>query len=296
MAVRALASLRPRRVHVLMPEDGTEKLQKVLARRGLGSRRELEGWISQGRVSVNGKLATLGDRVRPSDLIRVDGRRVNSQALAATPRSRRVLRYHKPVGELCARSDPEDRPTVFERLPPRRHGRWIAVGRLDVNTSGLLLFTDDGDLAHRLMHPSHEIEREYAVRVFGEVPPEALESMRRGVDINGEHYRFERLVDAGGDGRNHWYHVTLRQGRNREVRRVWEAQGVAVSRLIRVGFGPVSLGRKLRPGQSEELPIEEANRLAAAVGLPAASAKRRQVLSSRGRPKPGGRTRRARAV
>jgi len=230
----------------------TEKLQKVLARAGFGSRRELESWIAQGRISINGKVATLGDRVSEKDIIRVDGNVVPREKVAGG--RRRVLMYHKPVGEVTTRSDPEGRPTVFDHLPNLRNGRWVAVGRLDINTAGLLLFTSDGELAHRLMHPSRQVEREYAVRVMGEVPPEMIKRLQEGVELEDGKAHFDSIVDAGGEGANHWYHVTLLEGRNREVRRLWESQGVMVSRLIRVRYGPVTLPRWLRDGKFEDVP------------------------------------------
>lgn len=241
-----------------------EKLQKVLARAGFGSRRQLEEWIRAGRIAVNGRIAQLGDRVSGTDRITIDGR-----AMAAQPHAphRRVLAYHKPVGEVCTRDDPDGRPTIFEHLPRLRSGRWITVGRLDINTSGLLLLTNDGDLANRLMHPSHRVEREYAVRVLGEVGPDILERLTRGVELDDGPARFDALRDAGGAGVNHWYHVTLHEGRNREVRRLWESQGVAVSRLMRVRYGPVVLRRGLRAGHWEELPAREVSALLIAVGI-----------------------------
>jgi 23S rRNA pseudouridine2605 synthase len=242
-----------------------EKLQKVLARAGFASRRELEEWIAAGRVSVNGKIATLGERVGEHDIIRVDGRVVQRARLA--PRQRRVLIYHKPLGEVCTRSDPERRPTIFDNLPRLTNGRWITIGRLDINTSGLLLLTNDGELANRLMHPSSEIEREYAVRVLGEISKETLERLRSGVQLEDGEAHFDRLVDAGGEGANHWYHVTLREGRNREVRRLWESQGVAVSRLTRVRYGNVTLPRSVRPGRFADLKGPDLEGLLALVGL-----------------------------
>lgn len=244
----------------------SEKLQKVLARAGFGSRREIENWISEGRISVNGKVAQLGDRVTVTDLIRVDGRVVSKTRLEHSHNCR-VLLYHKPVGEVTSRSDPEGRPSVFDSLPALRNGRWIAVGRLDINTSGLLLFTNDGELANRLMHPSYTTEREYAVRVLGEIAPETLQALRDGVELEDGPARFTALIDGGGEGANHWYHVTLDEGRNREVRRLWESQGVTVSRLIRVRFGPVSLPRRIRPGRFEEIKGEGLSLLRRSVGL-----------------------------
>ena len=250
-----------------------EKLQKVLAHAGAGSRREMERWIDQGRVTIDGRPARLGERVRPGQRVHLDGRPLPARALA--PRAR-VLLYHKPEGEITTRHDPENRRTVFERLPPLRHGRWIAVGRLDINSSGLLIFTTDGALAHRLTHPSAQIEREYAVRVLGEVPAEALARLTDEVMLEDGPARFERVSEAGGTGANRWYHVVIREGRNREVRRIWEAAGARVSRLMRVRYGPVSLPRRLRAGQSAELEGEERAALYRAVGLPAP-----------GRPTPG---------
>jgi len=244
----------------------SEKLQKVLARAGFGSRREIEAWISEGRISVNGKVSQLGERVTEEDVIRLDGRVVSKTRLAHSHESR-VLIYHKPVGEVTTRSDTDDRPTVFDNLPSLRNSRWIAVGRLDINTSGLLLFTNDGELANRLMHPSYNIDREYAVRVLGEVSAETLDKLKAGVELEDGTGRFTAIEDRGGEGANHWYHVTLEEGRNREVRRLWESQGVTVSRLIRVRYGPVSLPRWLRPGRWEELAEQPLLLLRQSVGL-----------------------------
>lgn len=243
--------------------DG-EKLQKVLARAGVGSRREMERWIAEGRITVDGRPAKLGDRVRPGQRLRIDGRSLPTPTLTPKPR---VLLYHKPEGEMTTRSDPEGRPTVFDNLPAIRHGRWIAIGRLDVNSSGLLLFTTDGELAHRLMHPSAEVEREYAVRVLGAVAPEALKRLTDGVQLEDGAARFESVTDAGGTGANHWYHVVLREGRNREVRRMWEAVGAKVSRLIRVRYGTVQLPRLLRTGRTADLDAEKLGELYQSVGL-----------------------------
>lgn len=244
--------------------DGSEKLQKVLAGVGLGSRRELEKWIEQGRVKVNGVLATLGDRVQRNDSIAVDGRLVSIKPDSRRPR---VLRYHKPAGEVCTRSDPEGRPTIFEQLPPIRGRRWIAVGRLDVNTTGLLLITDDGELAHRLMHPSNEMEREYAVRVYGTLSKDMFAKLTDGIELEDGNASFETLVDAGGEGRNHWYHVTVREGRNRLVRRLWESQDVQVSRLTRVRYGSVELPRTVRAGRWDNLPVADVINLMKSTGM-----------------------------
>ena len=249
------------------PGPRGEKLQKVLANAGLGSRRELEHWIADGRVTIDGEVAKLGDRVTPEQDIRVDG-----QPLAAGARhgvARRVIAYHKPDGEVTTTKDPQGRPTVFDHLPVLRNARWIVIGRLDFNTQGLLLFTTDGALANKLMHPSGEIEREYAVRVLGTVDADMLKRLQEGVELEDGPAHFDTLVDAGGEGANHWYHVTLKEGRHREVRRLWEAVGVTVSRLIRVRFGPVSLPRQLRPGRWMDLDPESEAQLLASVGMQA---------------------------
>jgi len=243
-----------------------ERLQKVLARAGLGSRREIEHWISDGRVTIDGRVATLGERVTPDQKITVDHKPVGRHRRAPTAR---VLMYHKPEGEVSTRSDPQGRPTVFDRLPRLRDGRWVCIGRLDVNSSGLLLFTTDGELANRLMHPSGEIEREYAVRVLGEVTAETLQRLRDGVDLDDGPAHFEDIAEAGGEGANRWYHVLLKEGRNREVRRMWEAVGVKVSRLIRVRFGSVEMPRRLRTGRVEDLDAETMASLYQSVGLAA---------------------------
>lgn len=244
----------------------TEKLQKVLARAGYGSRREMERWIEAGRVSINGKIVGLGERVGENDVVRVDGTVVAKQRMQ-TNRRCRVLAYHKPEGEVTSRNDPEGRKTVFDRLPTIKGGRWIVVGRLDINTSGLLLFTTDGELANRLMHPSYTVEREYAVRVLGEVPKETIEALRIGVELEDGVASFNEIRDTGGEGANHWYHVKLSEGRNREVRRLWESQGVIVSRLMRVRYGTVTLPRYLRPGRWEELSDEQVRELRSSVDL-----------------------------
>lgn len=243
-----------------------ERLQKVLARAGLGSRREIEGWIRAGRITVNGAPAELGATVSAKDHVRVDGRPVTITD-AASQRARTLL-YHKPAGELTTRHDADGRPTVFDSLPKIRNGRWITVGRLDMNTSGLLLVTTDGELAHRLMHPSYQIEREYAVRVLGQVDDAMLERLLTGVELEDGRAAFAGVRDAGGQGANHWYHVTLHEGRNREVRRLWESQGVQVSRLIRVRYGPVPLPPDLRTGRFGDPDAETLKALYEAVDLP----------------------------
>lgn len=233
----------------------SEKIQKVLANAGLASRRQIEEWLREGRISVNGSLAKLGDRITEDAKVRVDGREV--KLIKSASKKTRVLLYHKPEGEICSRSDPEKRPTIFDHLPMLRNGRWITIGRLDFNTSGVLLLTNDGELANRLMHPSTEIEREYAVRVQGQVSPAMLKTLKKGVNLADGPAHFDQITDAGGEGTNHWYHVLVKEGRNRLVRRLWESQDVKVSRLIRIRFGTVVLPRGLRRGQWEELSWEE---------------------------------------
>lgn len=245
----------------------TEKLQKVLARAGKGSRREIEALISEGRVSVDGNVATLGDRVTGKEQIRVDGHPVETQPEAEVVC--RVLAYHKPEGEVSTRKDPEGRPTVFDRLPKLQGARWVSVGRLDVNTSGLLMFTTDGELANRLMHPRHEIDREYAVRVFGEVTEAMLQRLRKGVMLEDGMGKFDTIKYQGGEGMNHWFHVTLKEGRNREVRRLWESQEMQVSRLIRVRYGKIELPRNLPRGGWSEMGLDQVNYLRSEVGLTA---------------------------
>lgn len=242
----------------------SEKIQKVLARVGLGSRRAMEDWIEAGRVSVNGKIAQLGDRVEEGDELRVDGRIVSFTAEEES--IRRVILYYKPEGEVCTRTDPQGRPTVFDALPKLQDQRWVAIGRLDINSQGLILFTTDGDLANRLMHPSSNIEREYAVRVHGQVTEETLETLKTGVMLMDGEAHFDEIVDAGGEGSNHWYHVILREGRKREVRRMWEAQGVQVSRLIRVRYGNIQLPRNLKLGRFIELDKAVIDQLAESCG------------------------------
>lgn len=241
-----------------------EKIQKVLATLGYASRREIERWIEAGRVKVNGEVIGLGTRVGPDDAIVVDGKPV----LRGNPEQQtRVLMYHKPTGEVSTRNDPEGRPCVFDRLPRLRKARWIAVGRLDINTTGLLLFTDNGELANRLMHPSYELEREYAVRVLGEVTPEQIAQLQQGVELDDGPARFVSVLDAGGSGANHWYHVSLLEGRNREVRRLWEAIGHQVSRLHRIRYGSITLPRALRLGRYQELDAQATAQLLQSVGL-----------------------------
>ncbi|MHB9798333.1 23S rRNA pseudouridine(2605) synthase RluB [Pseudomonas sp. MT3] len=266
----------------LIPAPAGEKLQKVLARMGVGSRRDVEAWIEDGRVKVNGAVATLGQRVGDRDAIAVDDRLLKREKIEE--HVRRVLIYNKPEGEVCTRDDPEGRPTVFDRLPRLRSGRWINVGRLDINTTGLLMFTTDGELANRLMHPSYEMDREYAVRVRGEVDEEMIERLKAGVMLEDGPAKFSDIQEApGGEGFNHWYHVVVMEGRNREVRRLWESQGVIVSRLKRVRFGPVFLTSELTMGRYREMGQRELDILSEEVGLtpvalPAVSTKTKEKV------------------
>ncbi|UDL03464.1 23S rRNA pseudouridine(2605) synthase RluB [Marinobacter sp. CA1] len=244
---------------------GPERLQKLLARAGLGSRREIESWIAEGRIKVNGEAAITGQKATTEDRVELDGRRVDLSSAAEV--TRRVLVYNKPEGEVTSRQDPEGRPTVFDRLPRLKDQRWIAVGRLDINTTGLMLFTTDGELANRLMHPSHEIDREYAVRIFGEVDEAMIARLKEGVLLEDGIARFSDIAEAGGSGLNRWFHVTLMEGRNREVRRLWESQGVKVSRLKRVRYGPIFLPSRLSVGRWEEAGQKAVDDLSRSVGL-----------------------------
>lgn len=242
-----------------------EKLQKLLARMGLGSRRQLEQIIKAGRISINTKTATLGDRANVSDEIRVDGRLVRLRA--EREKRRRIIAYYKPEGEICSMSDPESRPTVFDRLPKLTSDRWVMVGRLDINSSGLLLFTNDGELAHRLMHPSGEVVREYAVRVLGEVTPEIAKNLTCGVELDDGMARFDDIKEGGGMGVNKWYHVSIKEGRKREVRRMFESQELKVSRLIRIRYGTMTLPKELKTGRFIELDAKAIDALVLSVGL-----------------------------
>jgi 23S rRNA pseudouridine2605 synthase len=241
-----------------LARTGGERLHKALAGAGLGSRREMEAWIAEGKVLVNGEVARIGMSVFPGDRVKVGGRLV---ALHLSGRAPRVLLYHKPEGEIVSRSDPEGRPSVFAALPRLRGGRWVAVGRLDFNTSGLLLFTNSGELANRLMHPGANLLREYAARVLGELTREARERLQTGVMLEDGEAAFASLEEAGGEGANRWYRVSLHEGRNREVRRLFEAVGCKVSRPIRVRYGPFLLPPRLKRGRCLDLTEEEVRRL-----------------------------------
>ena len=245
--------------------DGkADRLHKVLAQAGIGSRRDMEDLITSGRVSVNGLPAHIGQQVGAGDRVKVNGRLIN---LNFSDRLPRVLMYHKQEGEIVSKSDPEGRATVFENLPRIRGGRWINIGRLDFNTSGLLLFTTSGELANRLMHPRYEIVREYAVRVLGELSEDARQQLLDGVPLEDGPARFMTLEDAGGEGANHWFRVTINEGRNREVRRMFESVGVTVSRLMRVRYGPLILPPSIKRGRAEELNEAQVAALLEAVGM-----------------------------
>ena len=264
-------------------EGGTsERIQKRLAAAGVGSRRTVDQWVAEGRVRVNGRVAAAGTRIRSGDRVRIDGRRVFVPPAADTCR---LLLYHKPPGEVTTRRDPEGRRTVFESLPRLRSERWVAVGRLDINTSGLILFATLGELAHRLMHPRYRMEREYAVRVLGRVDTEMIRNLRRGVALDDGPARFLDIEEEGGEGANRWFRVVLEEGRNREVHRLWESQGVRVSRLIRVRFGPVRLPSRLPAGAFMDVPDRERAALFETVELedpgPPAAVRRRALPRAR---------------
>ncbi len=250
-----------------IPEaEGPERIQKVLARGGIGSRREIERWISEGRIKLNSNLAKLGDCLKPGDHVYINGRPVMWEKYAIQPT--RVIVYHKPAGEIVTRKDPQGRPLVFNKLPKLLVGRWISVGRLDINTSGLLLLTNNGELANRLMHPASIIDREYAVRILGEVSDETLALLKQGIELEDGLAQFTDVKLYGGDGANKWYHVTVCEGRNRLVRRLWEAVNVTVSRLIRVRYGLAFLPKGLKTQDHYEMTAKELDLLLEYVGLP----------------------------
>lgn len=241
-----------------------ERLQKLLAQAGLGSRREIERWIADGRIKVNDEVAELGARASFRDKIEVDGKEVKVDGVG---RTRRILAYNKPEGEVCTLNDPEGRPTVFDRLPKLKGERWINVGRLDINTSGLLLFTTDGELANKLMHPSSEIDREYAVRIRGEVGDDMIKRLKEGVMLEDGMAKFTDVQYFDGEGQNKWFHVVLMEGKNREVRRLWESQEVTVSRLKRVRYGCIFMPKQVPVGTWVELQQKEADDLCALAGV-----------------------------
>jgi len=250
-----------------------ERIQKVLARQGLGSRRQIEAWIKEGLISLNGNIVEPGQQVDVGDVVMHGGRKIIIRDAEQT--LPRVLAYHKPEGEVCSRSDPEGRPTIFDTLPGLKHSRWVAVGRLDINTSGLILLTDSGDLANKLMHPSAQMQREYAVRVMGKASKEQLDKLTNGVELEDGPARFDEIVErsfveeerTNRSSINHWYHVVLMEGRNREVRRLWEAVDLKVSRLMRVRYGSVIMTKNQRPGQTIELDPADIRELAELAGI-----------------------------
>jgi len=246
----------------------SDKLQKLLAHGGLGSRREIEKWISDGRLTVNGKRAKLGDRAAADDRILLDGKLLQLQE--SSEQAIKALIYHKPEGEICTRKDPKDRPTIFANLPGIPGGRWVSVGRLDINTSGLILLTNNGELANKLMHPSTGLEREYLVRIRGRATEQTIEALTgKGVLIDNKPARFERVVtaDMADEGTNHWYRVIIKEGRYREVRRMWDAVGHTVSRLKRIRYGTVKLTRDIKRGQHAKMAPKQLEKLVASVGL-----------------------------
>lgn len=248
----------------LTAEDDAPKLHKVLADAGLGSRRDMEELIIAGRVSVNGEPAHIGQRILPTDQVRINGKLIQRKISKRPPR---VLVYHKSAGEIVSHSDPEGRPSVFEHLPTMKAGKWLAVGRLDFNTEGLLLFTTSGDLANRLMHPRYGIEREYAVRTLGELEEGMRQKLLSGVELEDGVAQFSKISDGGGEGANRWYRVIIGEGRNREVRRMFEAVGLTVSRLIRTRYGALTLPSNLKRGRWEELDEQAVRNLMALSGL-----------------------------
>lgn len=255
-------------------QQPTQKLQKILAQAGLGSRRDMEELIKAGRVTVNGQVAELGARVGDEDMVRVDRKNVRVRAAGKMPR---IMLYHKPEGEIVSRDDPEGRASVFDRLPQMRTSKWIAIGRLDFNTSGLLIFTTSGELANHLMHPRFEVEREYAVRTLGTLTPEQMEQLTAGVELEDGTANFDTISDQGGEGINHWYRVILREGRNREVRRMFEAVGLTVSRLMRVRFGVINLPPRLKRGQTMELEPTQVRQILKWAGIEAPATADRQT-------------------
>lgn len=247
-------------------DENGERIQKILARGGVGSRREIEKWIVEGRFKLNGVTAKLGDKLHQGDHLQLNGRVILWEKYCQQPT--RVLIYNKPTGEVVTRRDPEGRPVVFTQLPKLNPGRWIAVGRLDVNTSGLLIMTNNGELANRLMHPSGLVEREYSVRILGDVTDSMIETLKQGVDLDDGKAHFDDIKFYGGESANKWFRVIVSEGRNRLVRRLWESQNVVVSRLIRIRYGNLMMPEGLKAHSFYELLDEEINELLSSVGLP----------------------------
>jgi 23S rRNA pseudouridine2605 synthase len=264
-SLKQASELKPSKKADSNQADAGERIQKVLARGGVGSRREIERWIDEGRLKLNGCIVKLGDRLKAGDYLQLNDRVVHWEKFAVQPT--RVLLYHKPTGEVVTRRDPEGRPVVFTQLPTLTTARWISVGRLDINTSGLLLVTNNGELANRLMHPSTQVEREYAVRILGDVPEAALDKLKQGVELEDGIAKFDAIRFFGGEGANKWYHVIVSEGRNRLVRRLWESQEVVVSRLMRVRYGPVVLPERLKARTFYELTDKELDLLFEFAGL-----------------------------
>jgi 23S rRNA pseudouridine2605 synthase len=255
-----------RRKENQQPESAPpERLQKVMASAGLGSRRALEKRIKNGDVLLNGEKAGVGQNVATGDSITFEQQQWR---VVSKPVQHRCLIYNKPEGEVTSRSDPNGRPTVFDHLPTVRNARWVAIGRLDINTTGLLLLTTDGEFAHAMMHPSSSVDREYACRIRGQVSAEQLQNLRRGVELDDGPARFSDIQDAGGSGENHWFHVTIMEGRKREVRRLWESQGLLVSRLKRVRYGAAFLPKRLKMGKWSEISARDLQILREDIGLP----------------------------